>query len=125
MAQEADVVFSNNGVIVGTISHTAGTNAIFLGTTGNYEVTFSLSITEPGQFALFLNGTLVPGTIIGGNFGDEQITGSMIISAVAGDALTVRNHTSKDDFPQVNLTTLTGGTQINSNALIKIMLLGN
>ena len=61
---------------------------------GDYKVTFSVSGTEPSQMALFVNGTLVPGTIYGSGAGTQQNTGQVIVTFAAGDVLTVRNHTS-------------------------------
>ncbi|BBH23675.1 hypothetical protein Back11_50200 [Paenibacillus baekrokdamisoli] len=39
--------------------HAPGTTQIAVTNPGNYEVTFSVSGVEPGQFALFLNGALI------------------------------------------------------------------
>ena len=58
---EADVLFDSNGVMTPGIVHILGTSQIIVNVPGDYEVTFSVSGTEPNQFALFLNGTEVPG----------------------------------------------------------------
>ena len=55
---------------------------------------FSASGTEPNQFALFINGVVVPGTVYGSGAGTQQNTGQAILAVAAGDVLTLRNHTS-------------------------------
>ena len=122
VALEADIVFSSNGVIKGAITHAPGTSTITLGTAGDYSIHFHESSVEPNQFTLFQNGAPVPGTTYGSGAGTQQNTGMTIITASAGDVLTVRNHTGA---AAVTLQTLAGGTQINTNASIKILYLGN
>lgn len=118
---EADVTFSNNGIIVGTITHFAGTYTIQLGSAGNYVIWVNASGVEPSQFAIFQNGTLVPGSIYGSGAGTQYNTGMVIITAYIGDILTLRNHSST---AAVTLQTLAGGTQVNSNASILIQKIG-
>ncbi|MBA9013995.1 hypothetical protein [Clostridium beijerinckii] len=72
---------------------------------------------EPNQFTLFQNGLEVPGSTYGSGAGTQPNPGMVIITAAAGDMLTVRNHTSS---AAVTLQTLAGGTQINANASILI-----
>ncbi|AOY75621.1 collagen-like protein [Clostridium formicaceticum] len=114
---ETDVIFSNNGVISGNITHAAGTAAIILGSAGDYSVWFYASALEPSQFTLFLNGAPVPGATYGAEAGTSPNPGWAIINASAGDVLTVRNHTS--EVPVI-LQTFAGGTQVNVNASILI-----
>ncbi|MFT8318805.1 MAG: collagen-like protein, partial [Sporolactobacillus sp.] len=115
VAIEADVLFSTNGVITPGITHAPGTSLIAITTPGDYEVTFSVSGVEPNQFALFLNGALVPGTIYGSGAGTQQNNGQVILTIASGDALTLRNHSSA---AAVTLQTLAGGTQTNVNASV-------
>jgi hypothetical protein len=114
---EADVPFDSNGVLTPGIVHIPGAAGITLTTAGTYEVTFSLSGTEPSQMALFVNGTLVPGSVYGSGAGTQQDTGQAIFIAPAGAVLTVRNHTSS---AAVGLATPIGGTQQSSNASVVI-----
>ena len=113
---EADVIFDTNGVLRG-VTHDPGTANIALVAAGDYKVTFSVSGTEPNQFALFVNGVLVPGTIYGSGAGTQQNTGQVIATFAAGDVLTVKNHTSS---AAVGLQPLAGGTQANANASVAI-----
>ncbi|HAG43684.1 MAG TPA: collagen-like protein, partial [Clostridium sp.] len=117
VALEADVIFSTNGVIVGTIAHTPGTSTITIGTAGDYAIWFNAAGVEPNQFAVFQNGAPVAGAIYGSGAGTQPNPGMVIVTAAAGDVLTLRNHTSA---AAVTLQTLAGGTQINANASILI-----
>ncbi|WP_243116996.1 BclA C-terminal domain-containing protein [Natranaerovirga hydrolytica] len=117
MALEADITFSNNGVIVGAITHTPGTATITLGTAGDYSIVFNVTGVEANQFTLFQNGTAVPGATYGSGAGTQANPGFVTITAAAGDTLTLRNHSSS---AAITLQTLAGGTQTNSNASIQI-----
>lgn len=117
VAVEADILYSDNGVIVGSITHVVGTAPITLGTAGTYSVWFVAACHESNQFTLFQNGVAVPGATYGAGAGTEPNPGMVIITAEAGDVLTVRNHTSA---AAVILQTLAGGTAINANASILI-----
>lgn len=122
VALEADITFSDNGVIVGTITHAPGTSTITIGTAGDYAVFFNAAGVEPNQFTLFQNGAPVAGAIYGSGAGTQPNPGMVIITAAAGDVLTLRNHTSA---AAVTLQTLAGGTQINSNASVLIQKLSS
>lgn len=115
---EADITFSSNGVMTSGISHALGTSSIIFVTAGDYRVNFTVSAIEPNQFALTVNG--VPVESYGSGAGIQQNSGQGIISVLAGDVLTLRNHTS---VAAITLQTLAGGTQLNANASIIIQKL--
>ena len=117
VAIEADVNFDTNGFLTAGITHAPGSPSILITDAGIYEVTFSVSGTEPNQFALFLNGNLVPGTIYASGAGTQQNNGQAIFTIGAGDVLTLRNHSSA---AAVGLATPIGGTQANVNASVVI-----
>ena len=79
-----------------------------------------MSGVEPGQFGLFRNGSLIPGTIYGSGAGTQQNTGQAIIVLGAGDVIKLRTTPPA----AVSLQTLAGGTQQNVNASIAIEKLG-
>jgi hypothetical protein len=56
--------------------------------------------------ALFVNGSLVLGTVYGSGAGTQQNTGQALINIPAGGVLTVRNHTSS---AAVGLASTIGG----------------
>jgi hypothetical protein len=87
-------VFDNNGVIVGSMAHATATSTINIGSAGNYAVWFYAEAAEPSQFTLLQNGSAVEGAIYGWGSGSLGRTGMVIITAVTGDVLTVRNHSS-------------------------------
>jgi hypothetical protein len=104
---------------------TPGTSQVTIDDVGTYRVQFVISGIEANQFALFHNGTAIPGSVYGsgsgtGETGDVIIplaAGDVIIPLAAGDVITVRNHTSAG---AVTLQTLAGGTQTNVNASLMI-----
>jgi len=115
---EADVPFSANGVLTAGFTHAPGSTGVTVVAAGVYKIGFSVSGVEPGQFALFVNGTLAsPGTIYGSGAGTQQNTGQTILVLGAGDVLALRNHSSA---AAVTLQTLAGGTQTSVNASILI-----
>jgi hypothetical protein len=109
------VLFSTFGAHSADFAFTPGTSAITVTTAGTYLVWFSVSGVEPNQFALMQNGATVPGGVFGSGAGTQQNSGMAVISASAGDSLTLRNHSSA---AAVTLQTLAGGTETNSNASI-------
>jgi hypothetical protein len=117
VAIEAPVNFSSNGVMTAGITHAPAAPGIVLVNAGDYKVTFSVSGVEPNQMALFVNGAVVAGSVYGSGAGTQQTTGQVIITASAGDVLTVVNHSSA---AAVTLQTLAGGTQTNANASVTI-----
>jgi hypothetical protein len=94
-----------------------GDTGIHLINAGDYKVTFSVSGTEPGQFAVFLNDAPVDGATYGSGAGTQQDTGFVIVRASAGDVLTINNHTSA---AAVGLASVVGGTQAEVNASVSI-----
>lgn len=117
VAVGSDVLFSNNTNLTAGFTHTPGTATINIQNSSTYKVNFSVSSTEPNQFALFLNGVVLPGSIYGSGAGTQQNSGQIIFSANAGDIVTLRNHTSP---AAVTLSSFIGGTQMNVNASLLI-----
>jgi hypothetical protein len=114
---EADVIFSDNGIGTAGITHSLGSSDIVLATQGVYKITFSVSGTEPNQFAIFLNGVVVAGSVYGSGAGTQQNNGQAILVIASGDILTLRNHTSA---AAVTLASPIGGTAAAVNASVFI-----
>ena len=119
VALEGDVTFSDNGVGTSGISHGLGTAGIGLANAGDYKVTFSVSGAEPSQFALFVNGVLVVGSVYGSGAGTQQNTGQAILIIGAGDILTLRNHSSAAAVTLAGAPPI-GGTAAAVNASVLI-----
>ena len=100
-----------------TASPTPATSApITIVQAGTYEVQYTATVAEARQIALYLNGAVVAGTIYGQATGTAVTTGVAIITAAAGDLLTLRNHLSA---AALTLVTPSGGTASNTtNSLL-------
>jgi hypothetical protein len=111
------VSLDTNGVLTSGISHSLGAAGIVVTNAGDYKIIFNVSGVEPGQFAVFVNGAAVPGTVYGSGAGTQQCYGQVIVTLSAGDVITLTNHSSA---AAVTLQTLAGGTQTNVNASLLI-----
>jgi len=119
---ETDITFSDNGVRTAGITHASGSSEIVILSAGDYQVTFSVSGTEPNQFALFLNGAMVPGSAYGSGAGVQQNSGQAILTIGANDILTLRNHTSSAAITLAAAPPI-GGTVAVVNASVLIQKL--
>jgi hypothetical protein len=117
VALEASVTFSHNGFGTAGLSHGLGSSDIVFANQGVYKIGYSVSGTEPNQFALFVNGVLIPESVYGSGAGTQQTTGQAILSIQANDSLTLVNHSSA---AAVILAANAGGTAQNVNASILI-----
>jgi hypothetical protein len=75
------VPFPQDGVNSGTITRASPAEFI-IPDVGVYQVQFILSVTEPGQLALRLNGFELPYTTVGRATGENQISGTFIIETI-------------------------------------------
>jgi hypothetical protein len=91
---ETAVTFSDNGIGTAGFAHGLGSPNITVINEGAYKVTFSVSGTEPNQFALFINGVVVAESVYGSGAGTQQNTGQAILAIEANDVITLVNHTS-------------------------------
>jgi hypothetical protein len=119
---ETAVTFSDNGIGTAGITHGLGSSDIILVNQGVYKVTFSVSGTEPNQFALFLNGVVVAESVYGSGAGTQQNTGQAILAIQANDVLTLVNHTSAAAVT-LAATPPIGGTAAVVNASVLIQKL--
>jgi hypothetical protein len=117
------VYFDSNGPLLG-VRHERDASEITILSSGTYIIFFSISATEPNQFALFINYPKnekpVPGSVYGSGAGTQQITGQIILELAAEDTLVLRNFSSA---AEVILPSLMGGTEANVNASISIQRL--
>ncbi|QHW32245.1 collagen-like protein [Paenibacillus rhizovicinus] len=118
------IPFDSNGILFGGISHIDGSTDISISSPGDYFVSFSISGASIDQFALFLDGSLMEGSIYGSDDGNQQNMGHAIITVTTVPALlTVRYH-NNISILSVQLQTLAGGTQSNVTASVFLQKLG-
>ncbi len=84
---------------------------------GTYEVSWQVSVTEPGQLVLARNGLELAHTVAGRATGSSQITNHVLIGNVtAGDVLELRNPAG--GIVALTITPLAGGTLPVSASLV-------
>lgn len=92
IAPGADVQFPVDGPSSNTTITRVTTSSFNLSAIGSYLVQFQVSVDEPGQLILTLNGVDVAYTVSGRATGTTQIVGTVIITTSAPNSiLTVRN----------------------------------
>ena len=118
VALQDDVDFDSNGVMTAGIAHAPGSPTITIQTAGVYEITYSATTAQRSQFALVLNGAVVPQSIYGSYANAQQNEGQVVLTVPANSTLSLRNHTSSSG--PVTLQSLAGGIALNVNASILI-----
>jgi hypothetical protein len=112
-----DVSFPQNGPSsISSIARTAA-SAFKLSAVGTYQVIFQVSVNEPGQLDLTLNGEDLGYTVVGRATGTSQIVGmSLVTTTVTNSILTVRNPAGNSTA--LTITPLAGGTSSVSAHLV-------
>lgn len=113
VAREEAVTFDRNGPLLG-IAHTPSSASIIILNTGIYAITFSLTATDPNQFAIFVNGIRSASSLYGSS--PQQNMGHVVLALNADDIITLVSHGSTT---AVHLESHVGGTQPNVNASIR------
>ncbi|MCH5304231.1 MAG: hypothetical protein J1E41_05155 [Ruminococcus sp.] len=90
--EDEAVTFSSNGLLSSGITHVAGTSDIVITTAGVYLINYYVG--EEGQFTVYQNSAPVAGSTYASS--EDIIYGQVIISAQAGDIITLVN-TDNDD----------------------------
>jgi len=109
VAPGTDVSFPQNGPTSAGIIRT-GPATFNLSAIGTYQVMFQVSVNEPGQLILTLNGADLPYTVVGRATGTSEIFGvSLITTSVVNSVLTVRNPVGNSTA--LSITPLAGGTR--------------
>jgi hypothetical protein len=117
VAAGADVSFPRSGpTSAGGITR-IGVSTFNLAAVGTYEVMFQVSVTEPGQLDLSLNGVEQAFSVVGRATGTSQIVGiALVTTAAPNSVLTVRNPTGNP--AALTITTTAGGTAAVSAHLV-------
>jgi len=118
VAAGTDVSFPQDGPAMASSSITrTGPSSFNLSNIGTYQVSFQVSVTEPGQLILTLNGADLAYTVVGRATGTSQITGTALVQTTVIDSiLTVRNPAGNS--PALTITPLAGGTRPVSAHLV-------
>ena len=118
VAAGTPVEFPQDGPASGFITRFSASEFL-LQNIGTYEVTFQVSVTEPGQLVLTLNGNEIAYTVVGRATGTSQIVGTAIITTVLGtDLLRVDNPVGNSTA--LTITPVAGGTHsVSAHIVIK------
>jgi hypothetical protein len=101
--------FPQDGSAQGTITR-LDASSFNLADVGTYQVTFEVSVTEPGQLELSLDGVALPATVVGRATGTSQLVGdSLVTTTTADETLEVLNPLGNS--PALTITPLAGGAQ--------------
>ncbi|MBP1990080.1 hypothetical protein J2Z66_001678, partial [Paenibacillus eucommiae] len=114
-----DVSFPQDGPIGGTAIFRSGASptTFNLSVIGTYQVLFQVSVTEPGQLILTLNGNDLPYTVAGRATGTSQIIGMALVQTTSiNSLLTVRNPAG--NTPALTITPSAGGERAVSAHLV-------
>jgi hypothetical protein len=114
VAPDGDVQFPQDGPTSGTIARLNAAE-FNLPSIGTYRVTFSVSINEPAQLGLVLNGTPLAYTVFGRATGTSPVAGTVLITTTTlNSVLTLRSLSSYS----LTVTPLAGGTEPVSAHLV-------
>jgi len=117
-----DVSFPQTGPTSGTgLIARLSASSFNLTSIGIYQVTFQVSVTEPGQLDVTVNGNELPYTVVGRATGTTQIVEMCIVQTTSiNTILTVRNPAG--NTPALTITPLAGGTKPVSAHLVILQL---
>ena len=111
-----NVEFPQNGPTSGTDVTRIDAGSFNIAAIGTYMVNWQVPVTEAGQLALTLNGSLLPYTVVGRATGTSQIVGTtLIVTESMNSVLTVVNSSS---YSALTITPMAGGTNPVSASLV-------
>jgi len=86
---------------------------------GFYEINFQVSITEPCQLVIVLNGSEIPSTIVGRATGTCQVVGMSIIQTLTANSIISINN-ALGNTTALTITPFAGGVQsVSAHLVIK------
>lgn len=110
------VSFPQDGPADGTITRVNGPS-FTLADVGTYQVSFQVSVDEPGQLELSLDGVALPATVVGRATGTSQLVGeSLVTTTTVDETLEVLNPLGNSTA--LTITPLAGGTQAVGASLV-------
>jgi len=117
VAPGTDVLFSQDGPTSATAITRLTASTFNLAAIGTYQIMFQVSVTEPGQLILTLNGADLAYTVVGRATGTSELAGmSLVTTNVINSMLTVRNPAGNSTA--LTITPLAGGTRPVSAHLV-------
>jgi len=117
VAPGTDVLFSQDGPTSATAITRLTASTFNLAAIGTYQIMFQVSVTEPGQLILTLNGADLAYTVVGRATGTSELAGmSLVTTNVINSILTVRNPAGNSTA--LTITPLAGGTRPVSAHLV-------
>jgi hypothetical protein len=122
VAVDGDVSFPQTGpALAGTGITRINATQFSLGAVGTYQVMFQVSVDEPGQLELTLNGAGLAYTVVGRATGTSQIAEMALVqTTVAASMLTVRNPAGNSTA--LTITPFAGGANSVSAHLVIMRL---
>jgi hypothetical protein len=115
-----DVEFPQDGPTTSTGTIQLTPSAFSLGTAGTYRVTFQVPVTEAGQLVLTLDGVELAYTVTGRSTGASYIGETTLVTATAGQILTVRNPAGSGWA--LTISPIAGGTNpVSATLLIELV----
>jgi BclA C-terminal domain/Collagen triple helix repeat (20 copies) len=91
-------------------------SSFVLANAGTYDVAFSVPVDEAGQLELTLNGAPLAYTVSGRATGTSPIAGEALVTASAGDVVTVISPASA--ITALTISELAGGAEASSATLV-------
>ena len=107
VAPGTPVSFPQNGPTSGT-SVRLGANTFQLPAIGTYRVSFSVSVTEPGQLVIVLNGAQLPYTVYGRATGTSPIAGDALVQTTTVNSVLSINNPAGESTA-LTITPVAGG----------------
>jgi hypothetical protein len=121
IAVGADVEFPNDGPFLGLDITRAGPSSFNLVSIGTYQVSFQVSVDEPGQLVISLNNLQQTYTTVGRATGTSQLVGVCLIKTTSiNNLLTIRNPAGNSSA--LTITPIAGGTVSVSAHLVIVRL---
>lgn len=122
VAVGASVEFPQDGPNSGGIARVGASVINFaIPNIGTYMILFQVSVTEPGQLGVALNGTIVPSSISGRATGTSQISGNLILTTTTGgDSISIMN--PPGNSTALTITPIAGGASAVSAHLTILQL---
>lgn len=116
VAAGTDVEFPQNGPSSGSIFRISPSQFI-LPSIGTYQVMFQVSVSEPAQLVIALNGVELPTTMAGRSAGSSQVVGLAVVqNPQANSILSVRNPLF--NFLALTISPMAGGAMPVSAHLV-------